>query len=66
VLRFDSDLADVSYACRIDGGFFRPCPERLVRRFSLGAHSVLVVARNAAGDADRTPAAFRFKVKHVG
>ena len=66
VLRFGSDQADVSYACRIDGGLFRPCPERLVRRFSVGAHSVLVVARNAAGDADRTPAAFRFKVKRIG
>jgi subtilisin family serine protease len=65
VLRFGSDQSDVSYVCRIDGGFFRPCPEKLVRRFSVGAHSVLVVARDALGNADRTPAAFRFKVKHV-
>jgi hypothetical protein len=66
VLRFGSDEMDVSYTCRIDGGFFRPCPERFVRRFGVGAHSVLVVARDAAGEVDRTPAAFRFKVKHVG
>jgi Subtilase family len=65
VLRFGSDQADVSYACRVDGGFFRPCSERFVRRFGVGAHSVLVVARNGAGDADRTPAVFRFRVKHV-
>jgi hypothetical protein len=65
VLRFGSDQADVSYACRIDGGFFRSCPERLVRRFSVGAHSVRVVARDAAGNADRTPAVLRFQVKHV-
>ena len=65
VLRFGSDQSDVSYSCRIDGGFFRPCPERLVRRFAVGAHSVRVVARDAAGNADRTPATFRFTVKHV-
>jgi hypothetical protein len=65
VLRFGSDQGDVSFACRIDGGFFRPCPERLVRRFGVGAHSVRVVARDATGNADRTPATFRFKVKHV-
>lgn len=66
VLRFGSNQADVSYACRIDGGFFRPCPETMIRRFSLGSHVVLVVARDAAGNGDRTPAAFRFKVKRVG
>jgi subtilisin family serine protease len=66
VLRFGSDQAGVSYACRIDGGFFRPCPERLVRRFEVGSHAVLVVARDASGNGDRTPAVFRFKVKRVG
>lgn len=66
VLGFGSDEADVSYICRIDGGFFRPCPERLARRFSVGSHAVLVVARDADGNADRTPVAFRFRVKHVG
>lgn len=66
VFRFGSDQAGVSFTCRIDGGLFRPCPERLARRFGLGSHVVLVVAQDAAGDADRSPAAFRFKVKHVG
>jgi hypothetical protein len=66
VLRFGSDEADVSYACRIDGGFFRPCAERFARRFNVGSHLVLVVARDAARNSDSTPAAFRFKVKHVG
>jgi subtilisin family serine protease len=66
ILRFGSDEADVSFACRIDGGFFRSCPEKLSRRFKLGSHVVLVVARDSDGVRDRTPAAFRFKVKHVG
>jgi subtilase family protein len=64
-LRFGSDEASVLFACRIDGGFFRPCAERLARRFSVGSHSVLVIAHDAAGNGDRTPAALRFKVKHV-
>ena len=66
VFRFGSDEADVSFACRIDGGLFRPCPERLARRFSVGSHVVRVVARDAAGNGDRTPAVFRFRVKRVG
>jgi hypothetical protein len=66
VMRFGSDETGVSYTCRVDGGFFRSCPERFARRFGVGAHAVLVVARDAAGSADRTPAVARFKVKHVG
>jgi hypothetical protein len=66
VLRFGSDETGVSFACRIDGGFFRPCPERLVRRFAVGSHAVVVVARDAAGNGDRTPAAYRFKVQQIG
>jgi hypothetical protein len=65
VLRFGSNEADASFACRIDGGFFRSCPERLARRFGVGPHVVLVVARDAAGNGDSTPAVFRFKVKRV-
>lgn len=66
VLRLGSDEADVSYTCGIDGGFFRPCSERLARRFGVGSHVVLAVARDAAGNDDRTPAVVRFRVKHVG
>jgi Subtilase family len=66
VMRFGSDETDVSYICRIDGGLFRPCPERLARRFEVGTHAVLAVARDADGFADRTPAVARFRVKRVG
>ena len=65
VLRFGSDQADVSYACWIDGGFFRPCPEKFARRFKVGSHVVMVVARDAAGNSDRSPAVFRFRVKRI-
>jgi len=66
VFRFGSNEAGVTFACRIDSGLFRPCPERLVRRFPAGWHSVRVVALDATGEGDRTPAFYRFRVKHLG
>jgi len=65
VFRFASDLPEASFACRIDGDPFRLCPERLARRFGPGWHTVRVVARDAAGNSDRTPAYFRFQVKRI-
>lgn len=65
VFRFGSNESDVSFACRIDGGAFRPCPERLARRFPAGWHLVQVAARNAEGLGDRSPARYRFKVKTI-
>ena len=66
VFRFGSDETGVTFACRIDGGLFRPCPARLARRFRVGPHTVRVFARDASGAGDRTPAVYRFKVKQVG
>jgi hypothetical protein len=65
VFLFGSNEADASFVCRIDGSFFRPCPARLARRFPIGWHIVRVAARNAAGDGDKSPASYRFKVKRV-
>lgn len=66
VFRFGSDQAGVTFACRIDAGLFRPCGERLARRFGIGAHVLRVFARNAGGLGDPTPAVWRFRVKQVG
>jgi hypothetical protein len=65
VFRFGSNESDASFVCRIDGGFFRPCPVRLTRRFTLGWHVVKVAARDSAGNGDKTPASYSFKVKRV-
>jgi len=65
VFRFGSNESDVSFVCRIDGGAFRPCPERLARRFPPGWHLLQVAARNAEGVGDRSPARYRFKVKTI-
>ncbi len=63
--RFGSDESGVTFACRIDGGLFHACPPELTRRFGLGPHTVRVVARDANGNGDRTPAVYRFRVKRI-
>lgn len=65
VFRFGSNESDASFVCRVDGSFFRPCPARLARRFTLGWHVIKVAARDAAGNGDKTPASYSFKVKRV-
>jgi subtilisin family serine protease len=64
--RFASDESDVTFVCKIDGGFLRICKPTLVRRFPPGRHVVRVKARDAAGNIDRTPAVYRFRVKRIG
>jgi subtilisin family serine protease len=65
VFRFGSNESDTSFVCRVDGSFFRPCPARLARRFTLGWHLIKVAARDAAGNGDKSPASYSFKVKRV-
>ncbi|HEX5374736.1 MAG TPA: S8 family serine peptidase, partial [Solirubrobacterales bacterium] len=65
VFRFGSDESGVSFVCRIDGGLFQVCPQRLVSRFAIGLHTVRVYARDPAGNTDRTPAVYRFRVKQI-
>jgi hypothetical protein len=65
VFLFGSDKDNVTFVCRIDGGLFRSCSERLARRFPLGWHTVKVAALDAEGNGDKTPANYRFKVKKV-
>ncbi len=66
VFRFGSDVGDASFVCRIDSGLFRPCRQRLARLFKVGWHTIRVFARDpATGDADRTPAVYRFRVKLI-
>ena len=66
VFRFRSDEPDVVFACKVDRGLLRFCGPRFARRFAVGRHVLLVRARDAAGNVDRTPAKFRFRVERVG
>jgi len=66
VFSFGSNQTGATFACRIDTGLFRPCGERLARRFGLGRHTVRVFARGADGEGDPTPVAYHFRVKRAG
>jgi hypothetical protein len=65
VFSFGSNESGVTFSCRIDGGLFRSCPQRLVRRFGAGPHTLRVVASDPSGIGDRTPAFYRFRVKRI-
>jgi subtilisin family serine protease len=66
VFFFGSNDPGATFACRVDTGSFRACPARFAKRFGAGSHALRVVARDAAGNFDPTPAVFRFRVKRIG
>jgi Subtilase family len=64
--RFHSNSPGSRFVCRVDDGLFHFCPEVLSRRFAPGLHTVRVKAVDPAGNVDRSPAVFRFRVRRVG
>jgi hypothetical protein len=62
VFRFRADQADATFLCKIDRSVFAFCRPKLVRRFTVGRHTVKVKARGTTGLVDQTPAIFRFRV----
>lgn len=52
-----------TFLCKFDRRRFRRCGRRVFHRFGRGRHVVRVKARDAAGNVDRSPAVFRFRVK---
>lgn len=64
--RFRSDDPTATFVCKVDRGLARFCRRRITRRFQAGRHTVVVRARDAAGNFDRSPAVFHFRVKRVG
>jgi Subtilase family len=65
VFRFGAGESRVTFSCKVDRAPFRSCPQRFVGRFGVGTHVLRVAARDAAGNADPTPAVYRFRVKRV-
>ncbi len=63
VFRFGSNRAGARFACRLDSGLVRPCRPRLARRLGAGRHVLRVWALAGDGEADRSPAVWRFRVK---
>lgn len=64
VLRFRSNESNVVLACKIDRGLWHFCRARITRRFKPGRHTITVKAQDEAGNVDRTPAVYRFVVRH--
>jgi hypothetical protein len=64
--RFRASEPGVIFVCKVDRGLLRFCGPNFSRRFAAGKHVVVVRARDAAGNVDRTPAVFHFRVKRVG
>ncbi|MGC1851017.1 MAG: S8 family serine peptidase [Solirubrobacterales bacterium] len=63
VFSFGSGERGVTFLCKVDRGSFRRCPALFIRRYRLGQHVLRVKARDAAGNVDRTPAVYRFRVE---
>ncbi|MFN8218050.1 MAG: calcium-binding protein [Solirubrobacterales bacterium] len=61
--RFASSEAGSTFRCRLDRKPFRPCRSPRVFGVSLGRHTVRIRAVDAAGNADRSPAVFHFRVR---
>ncbi len=64
--RFRSSEAGVAFVCKVDRGLLRFCGRKFTRRYAAGRHTVRVRARDLAGNVDRTPAVFHFRVERVG
>jgi Ca2+-binding RTX toxin-like protein len=61
--RFASSEPGSRFRCRLDGGPYRACTSPRAYTVGLGQHTVRIVAIDAAGNADPTPARFDFRVR---
>ncbi|HET7507901.1 MAG TPA: hypothetical protein VFJ53_06035, partial [Solirubrobacterales bacterium] len=60
--RFSATETGASFRCKLDRRPYRPCASPRAYRVKLGRHAFRVFATDAAGNSDRTPAVFRFRV----
>jgi Subtilase family len=65
VFRFRSSEKGSNFLCKIDEGLYFQCHWRFVRWFGLGKHVLRVKARDAAGNVDRSPAVYRFRIEQA-
>lgn len=61
--RFAANERGTSFRCKLDRKPFRPCRSPRAYRVRVGRHVLRVYAIDAAGNRDRTPATFRFRLK---
>lgn len=60
--RFASNEPGSSFRCKLDRKPYRRCASPRIYTVGLGRHAVRIVAVDAAGNADRTPVLFRFRL----
>jgi Ca2+-binding RTX toxin-like protein len=65
VFRFASSEPGSRFRCKLDAKPYRPCTSPRAFVVKPGRHVVRIVAIDPAGNADRTPAVFRFRVKRT-
>jgi Ca2+-binding RTX toxin-like protein len=63
VFRFSSSERGSHFRCKLDAKPFRACASPRPYTVALGKHTVRIVAIDAAGNADPTPAKFSFRVR---
>jgi Ca2+-binding RTX toxin-like protein len=63
VFAFSATEGGASFRCRLDRRPFRPCRSPLAYRVAPGPHTFRVFAIDAAGNRDRSPAVFAFRVR---
>lgn len=61
--RFASSEPDSSFRCKLDRQPWRPCRSPRVYQVRRGRHAFRVYAIDAAGNRDRTPALFEFRLR---
>ncbi|MFP5388433.1 MAG: hypothetical protein ACLGG5_03945, partial [Thermoleophilia bacterium] len=61
--RFASSERGSSFRCKLDAKPYRPCTSPRVYRVKAGRHAFRVFAIDAAGNRERTPSLFRFRVR---
>jgi len=61
--RFASDEPGSGFRCRLDLRPYRPCASPRAYNVRAGAHAFRAFAIDAAGNRDRTPVLFRFRVR---
>ena len=66
VFAFRSNEKEADFVCRTNRGLFRFCQPRQVMRLGAGQHTIRVKAVDLAGNADATPAVYRFRIKRIG
>lgn len=61
--RFNANETGATFRCRIDRQPFRPCHSPRIYRLGPGPHAFRVYAIDRAGNRDRSPARFEFRIR---